>query len=141
MENRDGRSRSAMESLRRRQLEARRLSESSPIAGMGTCQVMRPSRGREIVRQRPLASRPGRLPDGSDSFGTIDRQDVPLETLPDEVTPPPQEDRTMLVAARLYRAEIAPPLRDEQSRTGWLLPMALAAIVSTILITLALTLR
>lgn len=139
MENRDGRSRSAMESMRRRQIEARRLSESSPIAGMGTYQVMRPSRGREIVRPRPIASRPGRLPDGSDSFGTIDRQDVPLET--DEVTPPPPEDRTMLVAARLYRAEIAPPLRDEQNRTGWFLPMALAAIVSTILITLALTLR
>jgi len=140
MENRDGRSRSAMESMRRRQLEARRLSESSPIAGMGTYQVIRPSRGREIVRPRPSAVRPGRLPDGSDSFGTIDREDVPFESAPPDVAPPP-EDRTMLVAARLYRAEIAPPLRDEQGGAGWLLPMTLAAIVSTILITLALTLR
>ena len=142
MEHRKGRPRSAMESMARRQLEARRLSESSPIAGLGTYQVMRPSRGREVVGPRASTVRPPRLPDGSDAFGTIDRDDVPLDIEPDTMTPPPEEDRpTMIVAQRLYRAEIAPPPREETRRTGWFLPMTLATIISAILITLALTLR
>lgn len=128
-----------MESLRRRQLEARRLSESSPVAGMGTYQVMRPSRGREVVR-RPVVS-PPRLPDGSDAFGTVTRDEVRDEPAPRAPAPPPPEDRTMIVAPRLYRAEIAPPPPEPESWTGWLLPMAVAAIVSILLITLALTLR
>ncbi len=143
MEDRNGRARSPMESLARRQLEARRLSESSPIAGLGTYQVMRPTRGREVIAPQAPSPRPPRLPDGSDAFGTIERDDVPLEWQepPRKVTPPPDEDRTMIVATRLYRAQIAPPPREETTRTGWLLPMALAAVISTILITLALTLR
>ena len=138
MEHRNGRPRSAMESLRRRQLEARRLSESSPIAGLGTYQLMRPPRGREVVGPRAQVVRPPRLPNGSDAFGTIE-SDFPIESTP--VLPPPEEDRTMIVAARLYRAEIAPPLRDSERRAGWFLPLGLAGLLSTILIALALALR
>jgi hypothetical protein len=111
---------------------------------MGTYQVMRPSRGREVVGTRPPPPRPPRLPDGSNAFGTIDeREDVLLESTPpiETVVPPPAEDRTMIVAQRLYRAEIAPPLRQESRSSGWLVPMTLAAVISTILITLALVLR
>jgi hypothetical protein len=137
MEDRNGRPRSAMESMRRRQLEARRLTESSPIAGLGTYQVMRPSRGREVVGPRAPIVRPPRLPDGSDAFGTIDRTEVPAAS---PVVAPPEEDRTMIVATRLYRAEISPPPRDAVKRVAWFVPIALALIVSAILITLALTL-
>lgn len=128
-----------MESMRRRQLEARRLSESSPIAGLGTYQLMRPPRGREVVGPRPPAVRPPRLPNGSDAFGSM-ASDLPIESAP-PVVAPPEEDRTMIVARRLYRAEIAPPLREPARRTGWLLPIGLAAVVSTVLIALSLALR
>jgi hypothetical protein len=144
MEDRNRRARSPMESMARRQLEARRLSESSPIAGLGTYQVMRPSRGREVVGTRPpppRPPRPPRLPNGSNAFGAIDERDDPFEIAPAEVAPPPVEDRTMVVAQRLYRAEIAPPPREHTRRTGWLLPMTLAVVISTILLTLALALR
>ena len=129
-----------MESMRRRQLEARRLSESSPIAGLGTYQLMRPPRGREVVGPRAPVVRPPRLPNGSDAFGTIE-SDVHIAAPVAAVVPPPEEDRTLIVATRLYRAEIAPPLADEHRRTGWLLPIGLAAVVSTVLIALALVLR
>lgn len=139
MEHRNGRARSAMESLHRRQLEARRLSESSPIAGLGTYQLTRPPRGREVVGPRAQVVRPPRLPNGSDAFGTIET-DFPIESMP-VVAPPPEEDRTMIVAARLYRAEIAPPSRDPERRTGWFLPLGLAGLLSTALILIALALR
>lgn len=134
-----------MESMRRRQLEARRLSESSPIAGLGTYQVMRPSRGREVLAPRNAPPRPSRLGNGSDAFGLIaaDRvvEDVPLPPPRPRALPPRAEDRTMIVAQRLYRAEIAPPPSLDRRGNRWFLPLGLAAVISTVLITLALYLR
>jgi len=141
MEHRNGRARSAMESLRRRQLEARRLSESSPIAGLGTYQMMRPARGREVIGPRAPLARPSRVPNGSDAFGLIET-DLPLASPPPRVAPPPPEDRTMVVARRIYRAEIAPPPREsKRRRNSWLLPIGLSAALSTLIIALALYLR
>jgi hypothetical protein len=129
-----------MESMSRRQLEARRLSESNPIAGLGTYQVMRPSRGRDVLVPRAPVPRAPRLPSGSNAFGLIDDRDDPFDDS-EKLAPPPVEDRTMVVAQRLYRAEIAPPPREQSRATGWLLPMTLAVVISTILLTLALVLR
>lgn len=149
MEHRNGRARSAMESLQRRQLEARRLSESSPIAGMGTYQLIRPARGREVVRASKSVPLPPRVPNGSDAFGLIE----PDRDIEDIALPPPRsmplpasdhrdDERTPRVAQRIYRAEIAPPPAIEQTTTtGWVLPMSLATAVSTVIIALALWLR
>lgn len=134
-----------MESMRRRQLEARRLSESSPIAGLGTYQVMRPSRGRDTVAPQKPVPRPPRLPNGSDAFGLIDAhrivEEIPLQTPRPQAVALPLPDPTMMVAQRLYRAEIAPPPRFEKRATRWLLPMSLATAVSTVILALALWLR
>jgi len=148
MEHRNGRARSAMESMHRRQLEARRLSDSSPIAGLGTYQMMRPARGREVISPRKRVQRPPRVPNGSDAFGVVPPnrhiEEVPLpppRSRPQPATNPRAEDHTPILAQRLYRAEIAPPPPLEQGRTGWLLPMSLAAAVSSVIIALALWLR
>jgi hypothetical protein len=139
-----------MESLQRRQLEARRLSESSPIAGMGTYQLMRPARGREVLRSRKLPPRPPRVPNGSDAFGLIasnrDIQDLPLpppRSRPEPVTDSRADLRAPLVVQRTYRAEIAPPpaIEPTPAKTGWALPLSLATAVSTVILALALWLR
>ena len=150
MEHRNGRARSAMESLQRRQLEARRLSESSPIAGMGTYQLMRPARGREVLRSRKSVPRPPRVPNGSDAFGLIasnrDIEDLalpPPRSRPEPATDSRADERAPLVVQRTYRAEIAPPPAIEQTApsTGWVLPLSLATAVSTVILALALWLR
>ncbi|HEU5061149.1 MAG TPA: hypothetical protein VFU21_31680 [Kofleriaceae bacterium] len=148
MENRNGRSRSAMESMRRRQLEARRLSESSPIAGLGTYQLMRPHRGREVLTPRKPVPRPPRLPNGSDAFGTIEsKRDIadiappPPRSRPQGTERPRQDVRPAPAAQRISRAEVAPPPPVERPRAGWLVPMSLATAVSTLIIGLALWLR
>lgn len=138
-----------MESLQRRQLEARRLSESSPIAGMGTYQLIRPARGREVVRARKSVPRPPRVPNGSDAFGLIasnrDIEDIALprpRSMPLPASDHGADEPTPRVAQRIYRAEIAPPPAiEETAKTGWVLPMSLATAVSTVIIALALWLR
>ena len=138
MDDRNGRARSALESMKRRQLEARRLSESSPIAGLGTYQVMRPARGREFAGPRLPQPRPPRLPNGSDAFGVIEAPS------PQAVVPPVarEEERTMVVARRIYRAEVAPPPdRFEPRRSAWILPISLSLAISALLIAVAIILR
>ena len=153
MEHRNGRARSAMESLQRRQLEARRLSESSPIAGMGTYQLMRPARGRDVLRSRKSPPRPPRVPNGSDAFGLIasnrDIEDLALPPPRSRPEPAPVGDDVRpdepapLVVQRTYRAEIAPPpvIEEKATTTGWVLPLSLATAVSTVILALALWLR
>ena len=148
MEHRNGRARSPMESMRRRQLEARRLSDSSPIAGLGTYQMMRPARGREVIAPRKRVPHRPRVPNGSDAFGVVASnrhiEEVPLPPLRSRPQPPSDpraDDHTPILAQRLYRAEIAPPPPLERATTGWLLPMSLAAVVSSVIIALTLWLR
>lgn len=144
--------------MKRRQLEARRLSESSPIAGLGTYQLTRPHRGRDVAGPQPQRlprPQPPRVPRGSDAFGVIEseappraaaRQPKPAAPQPKAVATPPAEEprtRTMLVAPRMVRAQVmAPPSRaQERRRNAWILPIGLATAVSTALIVLALYLR
>ena len=137
-----------MESMRRRQLEARRLSDSSPIAGLGTYQMMRPARGREVIAPRKRVARPPRVPNGSDAFGVVaSNRHIDEVALPpprsrqEPASDPRADDSTPILAQRLYRAEIAPPPPLEQGTTGWLLPMSLAAAVSSVILALTLWLR
>ena len=133
----DGRARSAMESMRRRQLEARQLAESNRVAGVGTYQYIRPARGRELAGPRP---NPPRLPTGSNSYGTV--QDLPpaLPRAPAPRMVHVDEDRTMIVAARLWEHELT-EVEAIAPRSGWILPIGLAAVLSTAIIAIALILR
>jgi hypothetical protein len=155
--SRNRRTRSAAESMRRRQLEARRLSETSPIAGLGTYQYLRPARGREVFGPRPPRRR---VAQGSDSFGAVGSSTI---TLPPVASAPPKvvsgdqiratmrdgnqplrepnralrANRTAIVAPRIW----VPPEPPTRTRSPWILPLGLAAVLSTAIMALVLYLR
>jgi hypothetical protein len=137
---------------------------AGPAGGRGAYRVTRPPRGRDMVGARAAAPRAAR---GSDSYpgpgvgpageagarpageawarpageaGARPAGDLQIDAQPQPAAR--EDDRTMIVAPRMWEPPPLPPVEVELRRPGrWVLPMTLATLISTGIVLLAVLLR